>query len=1224
MNDTGAARPMHGDPAFLAGGGELAALVRAKDWASTPLGPPETWPRSLKTAVRIMLTSRQPIWIGWGEELTYLYNDAYKTIIGGKHPWALGRPTAEVWREIWGEIGPMLATAMRGDEGTYVEEQLLIMERNGYPEETYYTFSYSPVPKDEGGAGGIICANTDDTQRVIGERQLTSLRDLAAGTADARSWRQVCERGAAVLATNPRDLPFAMIYMAEPDGRSLSLVGAAGIEPGHAAAPASAPLDGLWPWPFAEVLRHPEMRVVPDLAARFAGGPPTGSAWNRPPVSAAMLPISVAGATGRAGVLVVGLNPFRLFDEGYRQFLGLVAGQITAAIANADAYEAERRRAEALAEVDRAKTAFFSNVSHEFRTPRTLMLGALEELLARPESPPGDRALAEMAHRNSLRLLRLVNALLDFSRIEAGRAQANYEPTNLARLTAELASSFRSACGHAGLRLDVACEPLPEPVWVDRDMWEKIVLNLLSNAFKFTFEGGIAVRLAATPGGGAELRVSDTGTGIAAADLPRVFERFHRVEGQRSRSHEGSGIGLAVVQELVHLHGGTIGATSEPGRGTTFAVTLPFGTAHLPAERVGGPRALSCTADRAAAYVEEALRWLPNEVHAEKAEPALRHRGQAQAVGTAPATEQETILLAEDNADMRDYLSRLLSAKGWAVEAVANGGAALAAARRRRPGLVLADVMMPELGGLELAAALRREPGFAEVPVILLSARAGEEARIEGLGTGADDYLVKPFAARELLARVASHLELARLRRGAAAQVQRSEARLQAAVDLVGLSPYSWDPVTGALEWDDRLRAIWGLPPDAPVNVDVFLAGIHPDDRTMVEAAIAACTDPAGNGVYHLDYRVVGIGDGVERWVSTHGRTFFEEGRPVSFVGAALEVTERKRAEAALRESEARFREFAEHSASVLWVADLEGARIEYLSRAFEAVWGRLRGTMPQGLELWTESIHGDDRAQVLAAMDRVRRGEAAVARYRILRPCGDVRRIRDTLFPMRDEQGRIRKLGGIAQDVTAHGGTRVCLVGAERASRQRLSLLLGRAGYEVQPFDAARAFLDAAPALLPGCVVLDFTAGWAPLVVGELKARRIGLPVVALGESRGDVGTAVRAMKAGAVDWLEVPYADDAMLAAVASALAGSVEAAAGDHAAEHARTRIAALSGREREVLQGLLAGGTNKTIAREIGLSPRTVEIHRAHVMESLGARTLADLVLLAAAAGLRPSI
>jgi PAS domain-containing protein len=157
------------DRDFLSGGGELGALIRAFDWTKTPLGRPELWPQSLKTAVRIMLTSRQPFWIGWGKELTFLYNDPYKAIIGGKHPSALGRPAAVVWREIWNDIGPMLDTALTGVEGTYVEAKLLIMERHGYPEETYYTFSYSPIPDDDGAVGGIICANTDDTRRVIGE-----------------------------------------------------------------------------------------------------------------------------------------------------------------------------------------------------------------------------------------------------------------------------------------------------------------------------------------------------------------------------------------------------------------------------------------------------------------------------------------------------------------------------------------------------------------------------------------------------------------------------------------------------------------------------------------------------------------------------------------------------------------------------------------------------------------------------------------------------------------------------------------------------------------------------------------------------------------------------------------------------------------------------------------------------------------------------------------------
>src|SRR3712207_1752938 len=214
---------------------------------------------------------------------------------------------------------------------------------------------------------------------------------------------------------------------------------------------------------------------------------------------------------------------------------------------------------------DRAKTTFFSNVSHEFRTPLTLTLGPLEEVLGRPSLGAEERARVEVAHRNGLRLLRLVNSLLDFSLVEAGRARASYRATDLAALTAGLAGNFRSACERAGLRLVVDCPALPEPVWLDRDMWEKVVLNLLSNAFKHTFEGGITVAVRAR-GGAAEVAVRDTGTGIPAAELPRVFERFHRVENARARTHEGTGIGLALVQELVRLHGGAIAVASAPGR----------------------------------------------------------------------------------------------------------------------------------------------------------------------------------------------------------------------------------------------------------------------------------------------------------------------------------------------------------------------------------------------------------------------------------------------------------------------------------------------------------------------------------------------------------------------------------------------------------------------------------------------------------------------------------
>ncbi len=600
---------------LLAGGGELGELMRAMDWSRTALGPIESWPQALRTSVRIMLTSRQPMFVWWGAELINLYNDAYKSIVGGKHPWALGQPASVVWREIWDQVGPRARSAMTANEGTYDEALLLIMERHGYREETHYTFSYSPVPSDTGEAGGILCANTDDTQRIIGARQLALLRELAARTPDARTIADACSLSAQALETNPRDLPFAAIYLLDSSHRRVTLAGCSGIGSNHAAAPVEVLLDGPSVWPFAEVLHTHAPALVTNLEAL---GPLPNGAWDRPPQQAVVFPIAPSGQTGRSGVLVAGLNPYRLFDDGYQGFLGLVAGQIAAAIANAQAYEEERRRAEALAELDRAKTTFFSNVSHEFRTPLTLMLGPLEELLARQETDDysDDLRLVHVAYRNGLRLLKLVNSLLDFARIEAGRVQASYEATDLAAFTADLASSFRSATGKAGLRLVVSCPPLPQPVYVDRDMWEKVVLNLISNAFKFTLEGEIDVRLEAAPGGSvAKLSVRDTGTGIPPEEMPRLFERFHRVEGTRGRTHEGTGIGLALVQELVKLHGGSIFVESELGRGSTFSVHIPFGTAHLPLGTAftEASTAKASTATRSDVYVDEALGWLPRD-----------------------------------------------------------------------------------------------------------------------------------------------------------------------------------------------------------------------------------------------------------------------------------------------------------------------------------------------------------------------------------------------------------------------------------------------------------------------------------------------------------------------------------------------------------------------------------------------------------------------------------
>jgi signal transduction histidine kinase len=307
-------------------------------------------------------------------------------------------------------------------------------------------------------------------------------------------------------------------------------------------------------------------------------------------------------------------------------------------------------------------------------------------------------------------------------------------------------------------------------------MWEKIVLNLLSNAFKFTFEGEITVALE-WQGDHVDLIVSDTGVGIPEADLPRMFQRFHRVKHIRARTHEGTGIGLALVQELARLHGGGVTVKSQEGTGTTFVISIRTGTAHLPPDRLAAQRTLASTSVGAMPYVEEALRWLPaGEEHEEPS--SVTDIPETSLIGAAPPS-QARVLIADDNADLRDYISRMLGR--LRVEAVSDGKAALERALTNPPDLIISDVMMPNLDGFGLLSAIRADDRLRSMPVILLSARAGEEARIEGLGAGADDYLVKPFSARELVARVGSQLALARLRRDTETKLAESERQLREA-----------------------------------------------------------------------------------------------------------------------------------------------------------------------------------------------------------------------------------------------------------------------------------------------------------------------------------------------------------------------------------------------------------------------------------------------------------
>ncbi|TPG28111.1 response regulator [Mycobacterium hodleri] len=747
---------------------EVGADLANVNWAATPLGAPSGWPLSLQTAVRILLRSRFSMWMAWGPELTFFCNAAYRRdTLGEKYPWALGRPANEVWAEIWDDIGPRIEKVLSTEEATWDEGLLLFLERSGYPEETYHTFSYSALSDDHGAVVGMLCVVSEDTDRVIGERRMTTLRDLGSDPSLLPSEEQTLRFAAERLGRNPRDLPFALIYLFTEDGGA-RLAASSGLPAGHPAAQPVIDVEATTSatsavWPLDRALSG-QRTVVALTGAPFTDLP--SGVWPTPPAQALLVPLVQQGVAPY-GFVVAGLNPYRALDEDYHGFVTLIAAHVAAEIGSARSYRTAQRRSAELAELDRAKTAFFTNISHEFRTPLTLMLGPVADILGTGDGiDEPTRHELEVVHRNGLRLTKLVNTLLDFTRIEADRMQAHYQPVDLAAVTAELASGFRSAVARAGLELVVDCPPLGEPVYLDRDMWEKVILNVLSNAVKFTFEGAITVALYREDAD-AVMTIADTGIGVPAAEVPRLFERFHRIPAARARSHEGSGIGLALVKELVGLHGGAISAASTEGVGTTFTIRLPFGAAHLPVDAVANaPASTVGPAPRIGIdpYLAEALRWLPGDGAPSTTDDdpvAAPDVGGAQTEITgAPAR----VLVADDNIDMRHYLARLLREAGYDVDEVGDGRQALDVIGIRTPDLVVSDVMMPVLDGLELLAALRSDPRTAAMPVLLLSARAGQEASIEALEYGADDYLVKPFAAADLLARVRAALTLARLR----------------------------------------------------------------------------------------------------------------------------------------------------------------------------------------------------------------------------------------------------------------------------------------------------------------------------------------------------------------------------------------------------------------------------------------------------------------------------
>ncbi len=894
---------------FLAAesGSEMARLIRSLDWSQTPLGPVADWPHGLRTTVSLCLASNFPINIIWGPEHTQIYNDGYRIVCGDKHPFSLGMDYRECWKSAWPAIGQPFERAVAG-QTSFLENQRMFLQRNGYLEETFFTFSLSPIRAADGEVCGLFHPVTETTRTMLSERRTRALRDLTSGLSGAESADDVARMTIAALARFEFDIPFVLLYAFDKAFGGYALVGHHGVAPASAISPAllSAGADACWR---VEAVSQSQAALEISGLRAVLDGAPCGP-YEEAPDYALACPTRLQQDGRPRMLMMLGASARLPWDETYQGFQKLLFAAIDAAMDRIATQEQEKARIEALAAADRAKTLFFSNVSHEFRTPLTLMLGPLSDALAEP-MPDGQRERLQIAERNAHRLLRLVNSLLDFSRIEAGRTQATFSATDLTSLTAELASHFQSACAQAGLDLVVDCDPLPGPVYVDRAMWEKIVLNLLSNAFKFTLEGGIKVSLKVR-GEGVELKVADSGVGIPQADAALVFDRFHRVEGQRGRSMEGSGIGLSLVKEMVALHGGVVRVRSADGKGSVFSVRLKFGSAHLPADQIVEQPEQAGRWSGTASYLEEAVGWLDR--NGAPPEQALE-----EAVAGAISAR---ILLADDNADMRAYIQRILEKNGHQVTLVKNGREALdAIAAGPPPDLVLTDVMMPDTDGFTLLKTLRGSEATRDLVVILLSARAGPEARVEGLAAGADDYMVKPFDARELVARIDGAINLSHQRRASAAREAALQAEMKAEERVRELAERLQFTLNAAQigDWDLNLLddtsqrslrhdqcfgyaeavAQWGMAD--------FIGHIHPDDRTRVSAAINAAI--AAQTGWDIECRVVWP-DGSIHWIAVHGSFYHVDKVATRAVGVILDITSHKQAEEELREASRRKDEF--------------------------------------------------------------------------------------------------------------------------------------------------------------------------------------------------------------------------------------------------------------------------------------------------------------------------
>jgi PAS domain S-box-containing protein len=981
------------------GGGVAGDLIRAINWSEHELGAPSSWPQSLKSALSICLNSNFAIAIYWGPNLILLYNEPWSPIPGNKHPWAQGKPARQVWPEIWEDIEPQFAKAFTGTPGGS-KDALLPMQRHGYTEECYFDFTFTPIYGESGKVEGVFNAVVETTYRVIGERRSSLLQHLTDTLNKLTTDEEVFDRASEILDGAKKDISFYYIYEFDATHNPILRVTSEDHQ------------NTNREWPLRDAINGSTKRVT-DISHFFTTIP--AGAWPEPPHEALILPLK--RNNGQVfGCIVGGISSRRKHDKDYRLFYDSVASIIGGELNTIRSINQERERAEALAQIDHAKTVFFANISHEFRTPLALMLSPLESVIDSNENSPEQRENLSTSYRNTLRLQKLVNALLDFSRIEAGRMDAKFEAVRLTELTRDVSSSFRSAVEAAGIEFKVNLEPIVGPVYLDPDMWEKIILNLLSNAFKYTEQGSIEIDLSDLDDH-IIFKVKDTGVGIKEEHLPKIFDRFYRIDNAGGRSQEGTGIGLAMVKELVHMHDGEISVESEYGKGSVFSVRIPRKNRRVesivPSDQINGSN----------------IGYVFNE-------------GDGQDVAHEQVSTGPTVVVADDNNDMRNYILRLLR-ESFRVYGAKNGEEAFELALTLQPDLIVCDIMMPKLDGFGLLKKMKSNLALRNTPVIFLSARAGEEARVEGIRAGADDYLVKPFSAKELLARVRNHIAINEMR-------TKTEREF---FDLFLQSPIHIHVFSGpehVVEFFHPLgkkiigRDITGLKiRDALPEVEgqgyfEMLDQVYQEGkRISIPEAKAMVLGPDGTpeeyvfNITYLPWRGV-------------------DGNIKGVLQFTLDVTEESRTFQKIRESEEKFRLLANAIPQFVWIADTKGT-IEFLSDRWEFYTGMAPA---EGRNLFSTLIHADDitevRSRWFESMEKV---TPWTAEFRLLDTrTGEYRWFFGHTRPLLNEKGEVVRWIGSSSDIHEQKGLNERLEGlvVERTSELRkLNRLLQRKNEE-------------------------------------------------------------------------------------------------------------------------------------------------------------------------------